>query len=423
MLLSENHKGIAMKPTENKLDRRGFLGQAATAGVMLAATAAQADEKPQSQTGRKIKVGIIGHGGRGSWIAGLFKQHGGYEFVATADYFQDRADAAGKALGADKAKCFSGLSAYKRLIASGIEAVILETPPYFFPEHAQAAVEAGLHVYMAKPVAVDVPGAVLIGSLGKKATTQKRVFFVDYQMPTDPFNIEVRKRIQEGALGKLQMVFSVGNSGGGGFNDRPIGPTIEDRLTGLVWVNDDAMGCGYIGNFDIHAIDAVIWALGRRPVSAYARGTRCRKEPHGDSLDSYFVTYAFEDGLTWNHHSAMGSTHDWLKQGSLEGSIQGSEAAARLSYWGKAYVRGGPKHYGGGAVANLYEAGAKRNIATFHQNVLSGNFGNEAAQRSVDCTLTCVLGREAALRGELITMDQLIKEDKRLTINLKGLKA
>ena len=188
-----------------------------------------------------------------------------------------------------------------------------------------------------------------IGGLAKTSAGRQRVFLVDYQMPTDPFNIEVRKRIRDGALGTLQMVYSVGQSGGGsGFNDPPLGATIEDRLTGLTWVNDDAMGCGYIGNFDIHAIDAVIWALGRRPVAAYGRGGRCRsKSPHGDSLDTYAITYIFDDGLTWNHESALGPTHDWLKQGSLEASIQGDAAAARLSYWGKAYVRGGPKHYGG----------------------------------------------------------------------------
>jgi predicted dehydrogenase len=409
------------------IQRRQFLGSAAataaSASLWGAGLALAADAPSEWNSNRKIKVGIVGCGGRGSWIAGLFHQHGGYQFVAAADYFQDRADKTGAALGADKSKCFSGLSAYKRLIDSGVEAVILETPPYFFPQHAEAAVQAGLHVYMAKPVAVDAPGAVKIGALGKKATQQKRVFLVDYQMWTDPVNLEVYRRIRDGGLGKLQMVFSVGTSGGGGFGDPPLTGKLEDRLTGLVWVNDDALGCGYIGNFDIHVIDALIWALGRRPAAAFGRGGRFRKDPHGDSFDTNFVTYTFDDGLAWNHQSAAGPTHDWLKQGSLEGSIQGSDGAARLSYWGKAYLRGGPKHFGGGEVANLYEAGAKRNIAAFHQYVLGGDYGNQTAQRSVDCTLTCILGREAARRGELLTMDQLLKENKPLEVDLKGLKA
>jgi len=410
-------------PENETIHRREFLGSAAAAASLFGAELAlAADPPPPAATARKLKVGLVGCGGRGGWIANLFKQHGGYEFVATADYFADRAETTGKSLGVDKSRCFSGLSGYRRVLESGAEAAILETPPYFFPIHAEEAVQAGLHVYMAKPVAVDVPGTLKIGALGKVAAEKKRVFHVDYQMPTDPFNREVLKRIRQGALGTLQMVFSVGTSGGGGFSDPPLTGNLESRLTGLVWVNDDALGCGYIGNFDIHAIDAIVWALGKRPVSAYAKGGRCRNNPHGDSFDTNFVTYTFEDGLAWNHQSATGSTHDWLKQGSLEGSIQGSKGAARLSYWGKAYVRGGPLHYGGGAVADLYPAGANRNIAAFHQKVVAGDYGNETAQRSVDTTLTCILGREAARRGTLLTMEELIKEGKRLEIDLKGLK-
>jgi predicted dehydrogenase len=371
----------------------------------------------------KIKVGLVGCGVRGNWIAALFRQHGGYEVAAAADYFQDRAQKTGASLGVDKSKCFSGLSAYKRLIASGVEAVVLETPPYFFPEHAEAALQAGLHVFMAKPVAVDAPGALKIGALGKQATRDQRVFLVDYQIWTDPVNLEVYRRIRAGGLGALQMVFSVG-AGGGDCYDPPLTGNLEDRLTNQIWTNDDVLGCGSIGIFDVHVIDALVWALGRRPVSAYAQGGRFRKDPHGDSLDTNFVTYLFDDGLAWNHQSARGPTHDWLKQGtSLEGSIQGSDAVARLSYWGKAYLRGGPKHFGGGQVADLYDAGAKRNIATFYENIISGNCGNQTALRSVDCTLTCILGREATRRGAPVTMDQVIKENKRLKIDLKGLKA
>jgi len=104
------------------------------------------------------------------------------------------------------------------VIESGIEAIALETPPYFLPEHAAAAVAAGLHVYMAKPVAVDVPGCLAIEGAGQRATQQQSVFFVDYQMPTDPVNIEVATRIREGALGPLLIgdwIFRVIGSGRG----------------------------------------------------------------------------------------------------------------------------------------------------------------------------------------------------------------
>jgi myo-inositol 2-dehydrogenase / D-chiro-inositol 1-dehydrogenase len=412
-----------MDQTVNAVNRRSFLtGMAAAGAAFTAGSLLKAQGGPStSKIDHKIRAGIIGCGGRGAWIANLFNQHGGYEFIAVADYFKDRSEKVGAALGVEKSKCFSGLSSYKRLIDSGVEAVILETPPYFFPEHAQAAVEAGLHVYMAKPVAVDVPGVIKIGDLSRAATRQKRVFLVDYQIPTDPINIEVYNRVRQGALGALQMVFSVGQSGGGHSNDPPLTDTIENRLIDLIWIHDDAIGCGYIGNFDIHSIDALIWVLGRRPVCAYAKGGRFRKDPHGDTLDTYFITYTFDDGLVWNHHSAAGPTHDWLKQGQLEASIQGDLANAHLSYFGKAYLRGGPKHFAGGPVADLYESGAKRNITAFHDAVLEGNYGNETIPRSVDSTLTCILGREAARRSGFLTMDELLRENKRLELNLKGL--
>ena len=76
----------------------------------------------------------------------------------------------------------------------------------------------------------------------------------------------------------------------------------------------------------------------------------------------------------------------------------------------------------GGSGNDIYKAGVCQNIADFYQNVLSGNCGNETAQRSVDCTLTCILGREAVRRNALLTMDELIKENKRLEVDLKGLK-
>jgi predicted dehydrogenase len=105
-------------------------------------------------------------------------------------------------------------------VTSGVEAVVLQTPPYFFPQHAAAALDAGLHIYMAKPVAIDVPGTLAIKSLAARATREKRVFQADYQLPRDPVNVEVAKRIRTGALGKLQTVFSSGWAGGNGYRIR-----------------------------------------------------------------------------------------------------------------------------------------------------------------------------------------------------------
>ena len=98
-------------------------------------------------------------------------------------------------------------------------------------------------------------------------------------------------------------------------------------------------------------------------------------------------------------------------------------ATALVSYRGKSYLRGGPKHYGGGEVVSLYDQGAIRNIATFYDNIVQGRFENPTAQQAGDDTLTAVLGREASARRCCLTMDELIKENKKLEFDLTGLKA
>jgi myo-inositol 2-dehydrogenase / D-chiro-inositol 1-dehydrogenase len=408
------------------VSRREFIAGtlAATAAGPLLASPATARAQVAAPPSRKVKLGVVGLGGRGHWIAGLFRQHGGYDLHAVADYFPHVAEEQGAALGVDPARRFSGLSGYKRLIESGIEAIALEDLPYFFPEQARASVEAGLHVYMAKPVASDVPGALSIRESAKVATARQRVFLVDYQMPTDPHNADVIRGIREGGVGRVETVFSAGAVGGKAFDDPPFTANLESRLQDLIWVNDDALGCGYIGNYDIHVLDIVLRALGRVPVAAYGWGAKYRPEPHGDALDSICTMFTFDDGTVWNHQSPKGNCELWFSaNGSLATEIQGSDASARLSYWGKAYIRGGPHHMPGGEVENLYEAGAVRNIATFHESVTNGRTENDTVQPAVDSALVSILGREAAARRATVTMADILKENRRLEMSLDGLRA
>ncbi len=117
----------------------------------------------------------------GAWIADLFREHGGYNLVAVADYFQDRIDEVGNKLQVAPAQRFTGLAGYHRMLEQKLDAVVIESPPYFHPEHAAAAVDAGKHVYLAKPIAVDVPGCKTVEQSGEKATATQRCFLVDFQ--------------------------------------------------------------------------------------------------------------------------------------------------------------------------------------------------------------------------------------------------
>ena len=334
--------------------------------------------------------------------------------------FPEVAKDAGDTFGVDASRRFSGLSGYRKLMESGVEAVALETPPCFFPGHVQAAVEAGLHVYMAKPVAVDVPGCLQVKAAAAKAAERKQCFLVDYQMPTDPHVIECAKRFREGALGNLGVVKSFYY--GGLFGDPPLTANIESRLRHLVWVNDVNIGGSYHVNACIHPIQAMMWVLGKTPVAAVGISRTARPNPHGDSHDMYGITYEFDDGLLWTHtgRHAKGTTgpEDPLATCEFLG-----DAYMIIGYGGKALIRGGPKHYPGGSIDNLYEAGAGRNIATFYRNVTQADCTNETVPLAIDSCLATLLAREACLRKGRMTMQELLQANRRLEVDLKGLKA
>jgi predicted dehydrogenase len=365
------------------------------------------------KTDRKIKLGIIGCGDRGSWLGGFFQRHGGFEIHALADCFSEEVNEAGKRLGVDKSRRFAGLMAYKRLLDSGVDAVVIVNVPHFYPAQARAAVDAGCHVWLSKPIAVDVPGCLAIREAGRLATEKKRCFLVDYQMRTDPVIIDVVQRIREGALGRLAHLgttaFNIW------VNDPPRGQTNESLLRRGCWASTIALCGDTIVEYSIHIVDTALWIVGRRPTSATGEAIRCRQNAHGDRNDAVLVTYRFDDGPIWSHRTqSFNNNEDTI----LRCNAYGEVANAQLGYWGKSFIRGGPKHVGARDVASLYDQGVWRNIATFYQSITEQRCENTTVEHAVDGVLTAILGREAATRGQRLTMDDLLKENKKLEFDL-----
>ncbi len=399
------------------VSRRQFVaGSMAASAALILERATGAQTLPSTIPQAKPKVGLVGCGGRGSLIGKRFKEHGGFEMWALADYFPSVADAGGEALGIDPSRRFSGLSGYRKLIESGAEVVVLENIPAFMPEQAMAAVIAGRHVYMAKPVAADVPGCLQIAEAAKLAKRKGLCFLVDYQMPTDPVNIEVVKRIHSGDVGKIVQLATVGIAHGS--PDPPKTANLESRLQKLIWVNDICMGCDYIGNFDIHAVDAALWVMGERPVAASGSSAVARPDAHGDAHGVCSVVYEYADGTVHNH---FGQAIPDATEGALDCRVYGTVGNALVSYWSKASLRSGPGEYSG-QVVDLYQQGMVRNIATFYDNVTQQRADTSTVKRAVDSALACILGREAASRRVRLTMDELLNENKRLEVDLSGLK-
>ncbi|HUT29480.1 MAG TPA: Gfo/Idh/MocA family oxidoreductase [Sedimentisphaerales bacterium] len=399
-----------------RITRRGFMKGAGAAGLSF--TIMKPSSVRGTEANSRVEVGCIGLGGRGSLIAGMLKEHKGYEITSLADYFPGVSTEGGEKFGVAEKRCFSGLSGYQKLIGSKVDAVFCETPPYCFGEHVTAAVNAGCHVYLAKPVACDVPGCLTIAEMGRKATQTKKVFLVDFQMPTDPFIIEAVRRVHDGDIGPAGMMSSFYTDDG--FRDPPKTETIESRLRNLIWVNDVELGGGMIVNADIHAIDAALWIAGARPVSAMGCSRVGKSDAHGDTAYVYSLTYQFENGLIMNHQGEHLRNTKGFSCGCF---AYGTEGYLEANYQGKAWVHGNKESYRGGEVTNLYVEGIKRNLDKFYNSIVGGIYDNPTVETSVNSTLATILGRQAARRNTRVTWDEMIRENEKIEVNLTGLKA
>jgi predicted dehydrogenase len=362
---------------------------------------------------------VIGCGGRGSWIADLFQKHGGYEITAAADYFQDRVDELGGKLQVAAERRFTGLEGYRRLLESDVDAVVIESPPYFHPRQASDAVEAGKHVYLAKPVAVDVPGCRTVEESGRKATEKGKCFLVDFQTRTDPLYREAVKRAQYGDIGRLvcgEATYFCGTT----FDEqikwvteKPDDPEVRLRAWGL----DRALSGDVITEQNIHALDVASWVLDAAPLRAVGTGGR-RARAVGTCWDQFSVIFTFPGDVVVSFASKQ-LGHGW---DDICCRIYGTEGTLDTHYFGEVSIRG-KLPFRGGKTTALYQDGVVANIATFHDSIAGGDVSNPTVAASVRSNLTTILGRTAAWRGAAVTWDEMMSAGEALEADLTGLRS
>jgi len=401
------------------INRRRFMAGAGAAALSFTVI------KPELLRGAgansKVNLGLIGCGGRGTWIANLFKEHGGYNVVAVADYFQDRIDNAGEKLGVAPANRFSGLSGYKKLLEK-VDAVAIESPPYFHPEQAADAVNAGCHTYVAKPIAVDVPGCHSIGDSGKKATRNKLCFLIDFQTRADPFFIESLKRVRDGAIGELIFGEAIYHADCpfkrmyDTWRSDPEGA--ENRLR--AWGLDKVISGDIITEQNIHTLDVMSWIMDCEPVSAIGVCGRAVR-PVGTCNDHFalFFEYPNKVGITFSSKQFPG--HGTQPDG-IRNRMFGAKGILETAYGDLTMIRG-ENMYRGGRSPSIYKDGAVVNIATFHKSIMEGTYDNPTVEPSVRSNLVTILGRTAAYTGRKVTWGELVKSTEKLDANLKGVKS
>lgn len=406
-----------MTHESSQFSRRQFL--ATTGASALSFAIVQPGSVFGAEANTKVNIGLIGCGGRGQWIADLFRAHGGYNFVAVADYFQDRADSAGQALQVPAERRFTGLSGYKRLLEQKLDAVVIESPPYFHPEQAAAAVAAGKHVYLAKPIAVDVPGCQTIEKTGQKATQSKLCFQVDFQTRATPAYQEVIKRVHDGGMG--QIISAEANYQTGWVGDlvdqaRRADPKNQElRLRS--WVTDRTLSGDIITEQNIHALDVTCWMLNAAPISAIGTGGK-QRDFVGDCWDHFALIFNFPNNIPVTFSSKQtGYGYD-----DIMCRAYGVTGFADTHYFGKVKYRSKEDAYEQD-LGDIYKTGAEANIAAFHRNICNADYSNPTVKESVRSNLTTILGRTAGYEKRLVTWDEIIKKNEPFTADLTGLKS
>jgi predicted dehydrogenase len=403
--------------TVNPMGRRTFLAGTAAAATM---TVLKPSLVSGTKANAKVTLGMIGCGGRGAWIANLFQQDGEYQIAAAADYFEDRARGVAGKFNVPADRVFTGLKCHEKLIEKGgLDAVAVISPPFFRPEQVRMAVKAGLHVYAAKPLAVDVPGCTLIKKCGEEATEKGLVFLVDFQTRANEFYKEALKRVHGGALGTL--AFCEASYHGGRLGAQAPPGSEEARLRN--WVFDIKLSGDVIVEQFIHALDVMSWGMKHAPpVRCTGTGGRKVRVDVGDCWDYFTLTYEYADkvGVAFSGRQFDG-------HGEPEGIINrmfGSQGTLHTEYGGKVLIRGGEKvFYRGGTTGGIYQEGAQANIRTFRELVGRKDVTNATVEASVLSNMIAIMGRTAAYTGRTVTWDEVTKSTEVYDPNLKGLKS
>lgn len=394
-----------------QIPRRSFLASAATAAAV---TILKPSLAFGAEANSALEIGLIGCGGRGSWIARLFAESGRYRLVACADCFQDKADAVGEKHRIDRSRRYTGLSGYKRLLEGKLDAVVIETPPYFHPEQAAAAVDAGKHVYLAKPIAVDAPGCQTIARSGERATARKLVFLVDFQTRADANFRDAVGQVHKGAMGPLVMAEAWYPWSGGGRGVPPATP--EQQLRSWYYVLP--LSGDFIVEQSIHALDLATWIINADPLRARGSGGR-KVRPANSIYDHFAVTYWFPNDLVLSFTCIQSIP---MVKDEIRARVFGAGGYIDADYYSGVTLRG-PETAVRATVGDLYSSGTVVNINEFYAAVTRGDCANPTVAPSVRSNLTAILGREAAYRRKELTLAALLKQGQKLEPNLKGLKS
>ncbi len=360
----------------------------------------------------KLKLGLVGCGGRGTGaVFQALTASKSVQLVAMGDVFQHEIDKSFKRVTRDfpdqitvpEERRFLGFDAFKNVIAA-CDAVILATPPGFRPEHFEAAINAGKHVFMEKPLAVDAPGYRKVIEAGNLAEQKKLNVVVGLQSRYEIGLNKMVERIHAGEIGEILSANVYYNVGKATVYPRKEGQTeVEYQLSN--WHYFNWIWGGQLAGQAIHQIDVINWIKQDYPIRASGMGGRAILEgpDHGEIFDHHYVEFEYADGVKM-HVQCRQMDNCHVKQGI---SIQGVKARADerfqfLDKQGNALWRhrgkDDPSPY---QIEQDIFIGAVMGTRAYVNNT---KFGTES-------TMTTIMGRMAIESGEVIELDKAKTSD------------
>lgn len=370
----------------------------------------------QAPGGKIIKAGLIGCGGRGTGAALNFLDSGpNLEIVALGDVFQDKIENCRAKLKEQKNieipddNCFIGFDSFEKVIDSGVDLVLLCTPPHFRPSHVEAAINARKHVFMEKPCAVDPVGARSILVSAKKAEAIGLSIVSGTIRRVQKDFMETKRLVANGEIGEITGANIIRNGGALWFRQRrPEWTDMEYMLRN--WVNFCWLSGDHITEQFIHEIDVMNWHIGQNPVKAIGWGGRQRRIT-GDQYDFFSIEYVYENGMR-THCAARqinGCTNRSVQQ--INGTKGYADCRGKLydlqgnEIWKYPYPEDGDTE-SKWKVTNPFEQEHINLVA----GIRTGNPVNDA-EAQVNSTLVTIMGRISAYTGKEVTWEEVMNSD------------
>lgn len=409
------------------MTRREFVAASAAAGA-LAASPMMAGARPMRRRD-EVRVGLIGCGGRGTgaarqammadsdtvlWAMGdAFEApiNPSIENIANVVRQNDEGEVDRK-IQVDDSRKFVGIDAYQQVMNSGVDVVILTTPPVFRPAHLRAAVESGKHVFCEKPVAVDGPGIRHVLESAQMARQRDLSLMCGFCWRYQNQMREAMKQIHTGGIGQVRAVTSTYNATGW-VPTKPRQPEWDDTTWQLRnWHHFTPLSGDHIVEQAVHAIDWIAWANNDvPPVRCTAVGGRMTREDvpeTGNVYDNFSVTYEYEDGSRGFHMCRHWPNTPYDNAGYL----MGESGYMHLNPWNGVSTR---------IVGdNPWEMPIERGNDMYQQEhdelfaaIRTGERIDDGEQMAFS-TLMAIMGRMAAYTGQVVTWDQALNSQEDL---------